>query len=132
MRGFITNIEKDTEGNDFFRKVIFTAKYSQLVLMSLKPGEEIGEEVHNNLDQFFRFEKGEGKVVIEGEEFQIKDGFAVVVPAVTKHNIINTSSDEPLNLYTIYSPPNHQDKTIHKTKEEAEASEEHFDKKTSF
>ena len=132
MRGFITNIEKDTEDNAFFRKVIFTAKYSQLVLMTLKQGEEIGEEVHNDLDQFFRFEKGRGKVVIEGEEFQVKDGFAVVIPAGTKHNVINISLDEPLKLYTIYSPPNHRDGTIHKTKEEAESSEEHFDEKTSF
>jgi len=132
MKGFITNIEKDTESNNFFRKVIFTAKHSQLVLMNLKPGEEIGEEVHNNLDQFFRFEKGKGRVVIDGEEFQIEDGFAVVIPAGTKHNIINTSSEMPLKLYTIYSPPNHQDGTIHKTKEEAESSEEHFDGLTSF
>jgi len=132
MRGFITNIEKDTENNIFFRKVIFTAKHSQLVLMSLKPGEEIGEEVHNNLDQFFRFEEGKGRVVIEREEFRVEDGFAIVIPAGTKHNVINTSLTEPLNLYTIYSPPNHKDGTIHKTKEEAESSEEHFDGKTSF
>ena len=132
MKGFVTNIEKDAENNNFFRKVIFTAKHSQLVLMSLKPGEEIGEEVHDNLDQFFRFEKGEGKVVIAGEEFQIGNGFAALVPAGTKHNIINTSSENPLKIYTIYSPPNHQDGTIHKTREEAEASEEHFDGKTSF
>ena len=131
-KGFVINIEEATKENDNFRKVLYTAKHSQLVLMSLKPGEEIGEEVHNNLDQFFRFEEGEGKVVIEGEEFQIKDGFAVVIPAGTKHNIINTSSEMPLKLYTIYSPPNHQDGTIHKTKEEAESSEEHFDGLTSF
>lgn len=132
MKGFITNIEKDTENNNFFRKVIFTANHSQLVLMSLKPEEEIGEEVHGNLDQFFRFEKGEGKAVIENEEFQIENGFAILIPAGTKHNIINTSLKEPLKLYTIYSPPNHQDGAIHKTKEEAEASKEHFDGKTSF
>lgn len=132
MRGFITNIEKDTLDNGFFRQVIFTAGHSQLVLMSLAPGEEIGEEVHDTLDQFFRFEQGEAKVVIEGEDFVIKDGFAVVIPAGTKHNIINTSQDQPLKLYTIYSPPNHQDKTIHKTKEEAESAEEHFDGQTSF
>jgi len=131
-KGFVINIEEATKENDNFRRVLYTAKHSQLVLMSLKPGEEIGEEVHNNLDQFFRFEEGEGKVVIEGEEFQIKDGFAVVIPAGTKHNIINTSSEMPLKLYTIYSPPNHQDGTIHKTKEEAESSEEHFDGLTSF
>ena len=131
-RGFITNIEQDTENNDFFRKVIFTAKNSQLVLMTLKPLEEIGEEVHNNLDQFFRFEKGTGKVVLEGEEFEVKDGFAAVVPAGTKHNIINTSPSEPLKLYTIYSPPNHQDATVHETKEIAENANEHFDGETSF
>ena len=131
MKGFIVNIEKETEDNDFFRKVIFTANHSQLVFMTLKPGEEIGEEVHGALDQFFRLEKGAGKAVLEGEEFEIKDGFAVVVPAGTKHNIINTSSEEPLKLYTIYSPPNHQDGTIHETKEEAETSEEHFDGKIS-
>jgi len=132
MKGFVTNIEKDTENNNFFRKVIFTAKNSQLVLMSLKPGEEIGTEVHDNLDQFFRFEDGEGKVVIEGVEFPVEDGFAVVIPAGTEHNIINTSPNEPLKLYTIYSPPNHKDGTVHQTKQEAEASEEHFDGKTSF
>ena len=131
-KGYVINIEEATKENDNFRRVLYTAKHSQLVLMSLKTGEEIGEEVHNNLDQFFRFEEGEGKVVIEGEEFQIEDGFAVVIPAGTKHNIINTSSEMPLKLYTIYSPPNHRDGTIHKTKEEAESSEEHFDGKTSF
>ncbi|MEK9134798.1 MAG: cupin domain-containing protein [Patescibacteria group bacterium] len=120
MKGFITNIEQDVRNNNFFRKVIFTAKNCQLVLMSLKPLEEIGEEVHENLDQFFRFEKGTGKVILEGEESIIKDGFVLVVPAGTKHNIINTSSNEPLKLYTIYAPPNHADGTIHKTKQEAE------------
>jgi len=132
MKGFVTNIEQDTLANDYFRKVIFTAGHSQLVLMSLKPLEDIGEEVHDTLDQFFRFEKGQGQVVIEGQEFPIADGSAVVIPAGTKHNIINTSETEPLKLYTIYSPPNHQDKTIHQTKQEAEASDEHFDGKTSF
>lgn len=132
MKGFVANIEKDALDNNFFRKVIFTAKHCQLVLMSLKPKEDIGEEIHETLDQFFRFEKGEGKVVIEGKEFQVKDGFAAVVPAGTKHNIINTSSERPLKLYTIYSPPNHLDGTIHKTKEEAEAAEEHFNGVTSF
>jgi mannose-6-phosphate isomerase-like protein (cupin superfamily) len=131
-KGYVINIEEATKENNNFRRVLYTAKHSQLVLMSLKPGEEIGEEVHNNLDQFFRFEEGEGKVVIEGEEFQIEDGFAVVIPTGTKHNIINTSSEMPLKLYTIYSPPNHRNGTIHKTKEEAESSEEHFDGLTSF
>jgi len=127
MKGYVINIEEATNENDNFRKVLYTAKNSQLVLMSLKPGQDIGEEVHHNLDQFFRFESGEGKVVIEGEESQVKDGFAVVIPGGTKHNIINTSSDKPLNLYTIYSPPNHRDKVIHATKDEAEADDEHFD-----
>ncbi len=131
-KGFVTNVEKDALENNFFRKVIFTAKNSQLVLMSLKPQEEIGTEVHETLDQFFRFEKGEGKVVIEGEEFQVKDGSAVVIPAGTLHNIINTSETQSLKLYTIYSPPNHKDQTVHQTKEIAEAAEEHFDGQTSF
>ncbi len=128
MKGYISNIEKETRENSLYRKVLFTAHYSQLVLMSLNPGEEIGEEVHG-LDQFLRFESGEGKVVLDGEESKVADGFGVVVPAGTKHNVINTSSDKPLKLYTVYSPPNHQDGTIHKTK--ADEKEEHFDGKTS-
>ncbi len=131
MKGFVQNIEKATLKNDNFRKVLYTVKHSQLVLMSLRPGEEIGEETHDTLDQFFRFEKGEGKVVIEGKESEIKDGFAVVIPAGTLHNIINTSQTEFLKLYTIYSPPNHADGVEFKTKEEAEASSEHFDGQTT-
>jgi len=131
MKGFVINIEKATLENDNFRKVIYTAKHSQLVLMSLKTGEEIGEEVHDTLDQFFRFEKGKGKVVIEGKESEITDGFAVVIPAGTNHNIINTSQTDLLKLYTIYSPPNHADGVEFETKEEAEASDEHFDGKLS-
>ena len=122
------NIEKETRENSLYRKVLFTAHYSQLVLMSLNPGEEIGKEVHG-LDQFLRFESGEGKVVLNGEESKVTDGFAVVIPAGTKHNVINTSSDKPLKLYTVYSPPNHQDGTVHKIK--ADEKEEHFDGKTS-
>ncbi len=129
MNGYVINIEKETLDNKLFRKVLYTAHYSQLVLMSLLANEEIGEEVHG-LDQFFRFESGSGKVILNGEEAEVSDGFAVVVPAGTIHNVINISSDKPLKLYTIYSPPNHQDKTIHKTK--AEAIEEHFDGKVSF
>ena len=129
MRGFVSNIEKDTKDNNFFRKVIFTSNYSQLVLMSLKPGEEIGEEVHG-LDQFLRFEEGEGKVVLNGEEAKVEDGSAVVVPSGTLHNVINTSKDKPLKLYTIYSPPHHKDKTIHETKESV--AEEEFDGEVSF
>lgn len=119
MTGYIGKIEELTLNNSYFRHVLFTAPHSQLVLMSLKPGEEIGSEVHPNVDQFFRFEKGQGKVVLNGEESVVSDGFAVVVPAGTEHNVINTSQTDELKLYTIYSPPNHPDGTIHKTKEEA-------------
>jgi len=129
MRGYITNIEKETLDNELYRKVLFTANYSQLVLMNLKPNEEIGEEVHG-LDQFFRFESGNGKVVLDGVESEVSDGFAVVIPAGTRHNVVNISPDKPLKLYTIYSPPNHKDATIHPTK--AEEVEEHYDGKTSF
>lgn len=120
MAGFVTNIEEDSLNNDNFRKVIFTAPHCQLVLMSLLPGEEIGTETHSDVDQFFRIEKGEGKVIINGEEHSISDGFAIVVPAGVEHNVINTGA-EPLKLYTIYSPPNHRDGIVHKTKAEAEA-----------
>ena len=123
MKGFTGNIEDQTEANYFFRKVVFTAPHSQLVLMSLKPKEEIGEEVHD-VDQFFRFEEGEGKVVIDGEESKVEDGWAVVVPAGAKHNVINTSQTQELKLYTIYSPAHHPDGTVHKTKTEALAAEE--------
>ncbi len=128
MNGYISNIEKETKDNNLYRRVIFTAHYSQLVLMNLKPGEEIGEEVHG-LDQFLRFEEGEGKAVLNGEEFLVSDGFAVVVPAGARHNVINTSTDKPLKLYTVYSPPNHLDGTVHRTK--LDEVEEHFDGKTS-
>ncbi|OGM16007.1 cupin [Candidatus Woesebacteria bacterium RBG_19FT_COMBO_42_9] len=123
MKGFSGNIEELTEKNEFFRQVIFTAPHSQLVLMSLKPKEEIGEEVHD-VDQFFRFEEGEGKVIIDGVESVVKDGWAVVVPAGARHNVINTSETQSLKLYTIYSPAQHPEGTIHKTKEEALAAEE--------
>jgi len=124
MSGFVTNIEKDTTENENFRKVIFTAPHSQLVLMSLKPNEEIGNEVHQDNDQFFRIDAGEGKVVFDNtDEHEIRDGFAVVVPAGIWHNVINTSSEKPLKLYTIYSPAHHPDGTIHKTKEEAMVAE---------
>lgn len=123
MTGFISNIEEATLQNSNFRKVLFTGKHSQLVVMSLKPGEEIGNEIHN-VDQFFRFEAGEGKAIIDGIESVVKDGVAVVIPAGAKHNIINTG-DKDLKLYTIYSPPQHQDGTVHATKAEADAVEEH-------
>lgn len=123
MTGYHNNIEELTLNNSFFRQVLFTGPHAQLVLMSLKPGEEIGMEVHANVDQFFRFEKGQGKVIQNGEEQIVGDGFAVIVQAGTNHNVINTSQTENLKLYTIYSPPNHPDGTVHKTKEEAMAAE---------
>ena len=125
MAGYHGNIEELTLKNTYFRQVLYTGKYAQLVLMSLKTNEEIGIEVHESVDQFFRFEKGEGKVIIDGEEYLVKDGDAVIVPAGSQHNVINASATEDLKLYTIYSPPNHPDGTIHKTKEEAQSSEHH-------
>jgi mannose-6-phosphate isomerase-like protein (cupin superfamily) len=118
MPGFKTNIEKDTVDNKNYRKVLFTSKYSQLVLMSLKPGEEIGEEIHKDSDQFFRFEKGEGNFLLDKETFKVTDGSAVIVPIGINHNVINTSKTENLQLYAIYSPPQHKDKIIHKNKED--------------
>lgn len=131
MKGYIVSIEKETEKNTDFRRVLYTGKYSQLVLMSLKPGEEIGEETHGDVDQFFRFEKGEGKVIIDSIEHRVKDGDAVIVPAGARHNVANTSKHEILKLYTIYSPPEHQDGVVRHTKKEAMASEEHFDGRTT-
>lgn len=122
MAGYFGHIEKDTLENTFFRKVLFTAPHSQLVLMCLKPGEEIGVETHTENDQFFRFEQGQGKVVIGGEEFLVTDGDVSIVPAGSEHNVINVGDTE-LKLYTIYSPAHHPDGTIHKTKEEAMAAE---------
>jgi mannose-6-phosphate isomerase-like protein (cupin superfamily) len=124
MTGYVGHIEKVTEGNNFFRQVLFTGKYSQLVVMCLQGGEEIGNEVHPNVDQFFRIEEGDAKFVFnDKEEHMVGDGDAVVVPAGTYHNVINTSSTKPLKLYTIYSPPNHPDGTVHKSKGEADAAE---------
>jgi len=131
MKGFKTNIEKETLQNSNFRKVLYTAKYSQIVLMSLLPKEEIGMETHEKNDQFFRFESGKGKCIIDGNEYEVKDGDAVTIPAGAKHNIINTSEKEDLKLYTIYSPPSHKDGLISKTKKEAEASDQKFDGKTT-
>ena len=124
MTGYVDNIEQATLANNNFRQVVFTGSHSQLVLMSLLPSEDIGMEVHADVDQFFRFEQGEGKVIMNGEEHIVGDGFAVVVPAGTEHNVINTSSTNPLKLYTIYSPANHKDGTIHATKALAMADEE--------
>ncbi len=131
MKGFSNNIEKETLENENFRKVLYTGKHSQLVLMSLKPKEEIGMEVHADNDQFFRFEKGQGKAIIDGNEYELKDGTAVVVPAGAEHNILNTSDSEDLKLYTIYSPAHHQDGVVRATKAEAEADGPEFDGKTT-
>ncbi|MGZ4936057.1 MAG: cupin domain-containing protein [Halobacteriota archaeon] len=127
MKGFSTDIEAATLENSNFRKVLYTSKHSQLVLMSLKPEEDIGMEVHEENDQFFRFEKGQGKCVIDGNEYELSDGVAVVVPAGAQHNIINTSKTEELKLYTIYSPAHHKDGIVRATKEEAQAKEAEFD-----
>lgn len=133
MRGFNANIEKDTLENNNFRKVLYTAKHSQLVLMSLKPKEEIGMEVHKDNDQFFRFEQGQGKCIIDGNEYDVTDGSAIIVPAGAEHNVINTSETGELKLYTIYSPAHHKDGIVRQTKEQAEAKEndEEFDGVTS-
>ncbi|MBU1046101.1 cupin domain-containing protein [Patescibacteria group bacterium] len=127
MKGFNTNIEKDTLENNNFRKVLYTGKHSQLVLMSLKPKEEIGMEVHPDNDQFFRFEKGQGKCIIDGNEYEVADGSAIVVPARAQHNVINVSEGEELKMYTIYSPAHHKDGIVRATKEEAESNEAEFD-----
>ena len=131
MKGYIGPIEKETLENENFRQVLYTGKHSQLVLMSLKPLEEIGLEVHSDVDQFFRIEKGQGKVIIDGVEHLVTDGDAIIVPAGSEHNVINVSESESLKLYTIYSPANHKDGIIHHTKEEAMANEEHFDGQTT-
>lgn len=127
MKGFHTNIEKDSVENNNFRKVLYTGKHSQLVLMSLKPLEDIGSEVHPDNDQFFRFEKGTGKCIINDTEYELKDGDVIVVPAGAEHNIMNTSASEDLKLYTIYSPAHHKDAIVRTTKGEASANEAEFD-----
>lgn len=127
MKGFHANIEQDTLANENFRKVVYTGKHTQLVLMSLKPGEEIGLEVHTENDQFFRFDAGNGKVIIDDNTYEVSDGHAIVVPAGAQHNVINTSQTESLKLYTIYSPPHHKDGIVRTTKAEAEANEADFD-----
>jgi mannose-6-phosphate isomerase-like protein (cupin superfamily) len=133
MKGFNANIEKETLANTNFRKVLYTAKHCQLVLMSLRPNEEIGMEVHPDNDQFFRFEKGEGKVIIDGNEYAIKDGSAIIIPCGAQHNVINVSATEELKMYTIYSPAHHRYDIVHATKAIAEADEgkEEFDGKTT-
>jgi mannose-6-phosphate isomerase-like protein (cupin superfamily) len=129
VKGFVDNIETLSVQNDDFRKVLYTAEHCQLVVMSLKPKEEIGEEVHKDNDQFFRVEEGSGKVIINGVVTELKAGFAIIIPNGAKHNVI--ASDEGLKLYTIYSPPHHRDGVVHKTKEAAEADKEKFDGETT-
>lgn len=131
MKGYHGNIEQLTLANKNFRQVLYTANHSQLVLMALKPNEEIGEEAHKENDQFFRFEAGKGKVIIDGNEYAVADGDAMVVPAGSKHNVINVSDSEFLKLYTIYSPAHHKDGVIHATKEQALIDKEEYDGKNS-
>jgi mannose-6-phosphate isomerase-like protein (cupin superfamily) len=130
MKGFIADIEELTEENRDFRRVLYTGKNLQLVLMAIEAGGEIGEEVHNDRDQFFRVEEGRGEVVIDGHRSKIKDDDAIIVPAGARHNIVNTG-DKPLQIYTLYAPPEHRDGTVHLTKADADASKEHFDGKTT-
>ena len=131
MKGYITNIEKDTIDNNNFRKVLYTSKHIQLVLMTLRPGEEIGEEVHGENDQFFRIEGGLGKCIIDDNEYEISDGDAIVIPTGSKHNIINVDTHTELKMYTLYAPPHHKDGILRPTKKEAEENEAEFDGKTT-
>lgn len=130
MKGFIADIEKLTEENLDFRRVLYTGKNLQLVLMTISPGDDIGEEVHSDRDQFFRIESGEGEVLIDGKLSKFKSNDVIVIPAKAKHNLINTGN-KPLHLYTLYGPPEHRDHTVHTTKADAQAAEEHFDGMTS-
>ena len=123
MKGYITNIERDTLANEDFRRVLFTGPKMQLVLMTLQPGEDIGLETHDDHDQFIRIEAGIGVARLSGEETRLEDGSVVVIPAGVEHNVFNTSRDEPLRLYTVYSPPEHADGTVHRTREEATLAE---------
>ncbi|MGE5379343.1 MAG: cupin domain-containing protein [Candidatus Saccharibacteria bacterium] len=127
-KGFITNIEDETRNNTDYRRVLYTAKHSQVVLMNLRPGEEIGMEAHDDGDQFFRFEEGQGRVIINGHEFEVSDGSAAIVPSGAMHNVVNTGPSD-LKLYTIYSPPQHRDKVVESTKDRV--FEEHFDGRTT-
>lgn len=130
MKGYVGNIEEESLENGHFRKVLYTARNSQLVVMSIPPNQDIGEETHD-LDQFIRCESGKGRAVLDGAEHDISDGWAVLVPAGTRHNIVNTSPDKSLKLYTLYAPPEHRDDVVHETKAQAEADKEHFDGKTT-
>lgn len=129
LRGYVVHLESVTESNTDFRRVLYTGKHSQLVLMNLKPGEEIGTEVHGHLDQFFRFESGDGLVSIDGVTHKVHSGDGVVIPAGASHNVVNSSKTNDLKFYTIYSPPEHLDKTIRRTKAEAIASPEEYNGK---
>ena len=129
MKGFIANIEQLTENNNNFRQVLYTGKNLQLVLMKMQPGEEIGEEIHEDRDQFFRIEVGQGEIWIDGVVNKVKADDGIIVPAGAKHNVVNSGS-EPLKLYTIYGPPEHQEGTVHPTKLDADAEHEHFDGRT--
>lgn len=129
MKGYIANIEKETKENDDYRRVLYTTHHSQLVLMNIRPGEEIGEEVHR-LDQFIRFETGKGTVVLDDVAHAVESEYAVVIPSGTRHNVINTGDTE-MKLYTIYAPPEHRDGVVHRTKKESLVSEEHFDGTTT-
>ena len=131
MKGFHSNIEKETIANQDFRRVLYTGEHCQLVLMSLEPGEEIGKEVHADNDQFLRFEGGEGRCYIDGNEYTVTNGFAIIVPAGAEHNVVNISASDRLKIYTIYSPPHHKDGIVRRTKKEAEEIEEEFDGQTT-
>ena len=131
MKGFTTNIEKDTLANNNFRKVVYTGHHLQLVLMSIAPGEDIGEEIHNSNDQFFRFESGTGKCILDANVYPVKSGDVIIVPAGAKHNVVNTGKTEALKMYTIYGPPNHKDGITRETKKDAENLPEQFDGKAS-
>lgn len=129
-KGFVDDIEELTEENSDFRRVLYTGKNLQLVLMAIQPGEEIGEETHADRDQFFRIEKGKGEVWVDGQRSKIKSDVGIIIPAGTRHNIVNTG-EKPLRLYTLYAPPEHRDGIVRATKAEADAEEEHFDGKTT-
>lgn len=129
-KGYVDNIEKATLENDLFRKVLYTGEHLQLVAMTLQPGEEIGAETHDDRDQFFRVEEGQGEIQIDGKSHKVEDDFGIIVPAGALHNVINRG-DGPLRVYTIYGPPEHRDGTVHKTKAEADGDHEHFDGKTT-
>jgi len=130
-KGYVVHLEDETKKNGLFRRVLYTGEHCQLVLMSIKPKDELGMEVHEDNDQFFRIDSGEGKVIINGTERAVKDGDGIIIPAGAQHNVVNTSSVSDLRVYTIYSPPHHKDGTVHRTKEEAIASEEEFDGNTT-